>query len=431
MSMSTMTFSPISKITCIKCSKAIPLYTPELSEYVGCKSCGALLDLRDEKPRVFSEGDIPTEVVFQPGDQLTIENVTYLVLGISVKRLSVERVYWQEYALYHPDQPITSLSCSEGHWHFMQEAEVVIPKKKFATIKINGIEFKRFANMKVDTIAHWGELHSDSFKDARYDEYICPPYIASREECMGNTTCFFGRYISIEELMNGTVKSHNFPAQNGVGAAQPLREWVHRGPLTALTVLFVGLMILTGIFLASRSTEITQFNITSQQQKINGVNYTLPNDSVITIMGSEEKLTKKSFHIEANHTAVELYFASKVENNWISITGYLLHEQTGEKIEFWKEVQYYTGSSSDGNWTEGQNWERVIFNNLKEGDYSIVLSGESSAIQSPQDVTVYVTINPSLFSNVFVLLLIALVFPVISYIRARSFENKRWLNSGL
>ncbi len=430
--MSTFTsFSPKSHITCIKCSTAIPLFTPDLSEYVGCGSCGALLDIREQKPSIFSEGDIPTEVVFAPGDQISIEGITYLVLGVSVKRLYIHQVYWQEYILHHPDHPSASLSCSDGHWHFMQETEFVFPGKNFATIDINGIQFKRFANMTVDTIAQWGELHTDSFKDARYNEYISPPYIASKEECLGVTTSYFGRYISITELMDGTAKKHIFPAQKGVGAAQPQKEWIHRGPLAALTVGFVGLMLLTGILLWSRNTEITRFKITTQLQKSDAITTTFLGDSLNVKVESEEKLIKKTFHIDDNHTAVELYFASDVSNNWVFISGYLLHQQTGEKIDFWKEVQFYKGTSSDGSWTEGQNWERTVINNLKEGDYSIVLSGESGANKPPQDVTVAVNIHPSLFSNLIVLLLGALVFPVISYFRTSSFETKRWLNSDL
>lgn len=423
--------SPKSHVICIKCAASIPLYTPDLSEYVGCVKCGALLDLTEPKPRVQAEGDVATDAVFVPGDQITLDGVTYLVLGVSVKRLYIHQVYWQEYALYHPDQPASTLSCSEGHWHFMQETEFKFPQRNYATIDINGIPFKRFANMTVDSIAQWGELHTASFKDARYNEYICPPYIASKEECEGVVTSYFGRYVSLQELTAGTKDIHYFPKQKGVGAAQPVKEWISTGPLSALTVGFVGLMLLTGILMWTRNTEIARFNITTQLQKSTPITTTFLGDTMNVQTFSEDTLVKKSFHIDDNHTAVELYFASDVSNNWVFMSGYLLHEQTGEKVDFWKEIQFYKGTSSDGNWEEGQKWQRTVISNLKEGDYSIVLSGESGAGKNPQKVTTAVYVNPSLYSNLVTLMLIALVYPIINLIRKQTFENQRWLNSDL
>ena len=59
------------------------------------------------------------------------------------------------------------------------------------------------------------------------------------------------------------------------------------------------------------------------------------------------------FELKGRITNVEVETKTDLSNNWVYINYALINESTGQAFDFGREVSYYNGRDSDGNWSEG------------------------------------------------------------------------------
>src|SRR5690606_31015036 len=118
-----------------------------------------------------------------------------------------------------------------------------------------------------------------------------------------------------------------------------------------------------------------------------------------------------------------------LSNAWLGFDMALIDEATGTAYNVAEEVSYYSGTDSDGPWTEGSRQGRVLLPRMPPGEY--YLRVEPAGEPQTGDVTYTLTVRrdvPSLMPYViaFVLLLIP---PVVVAIRMASFEQRRMQES--
>jgi hypothetical protein len=126
---------------------------------------------------------------------------------------------------------------------------------------------------------------------------------------------------------------------------------------------------------------------------------------------------------------VQVETSADVSNSWIYVNYALINADSGQAWDFGREVSYYSGRDSDGNWTEGGRSDTVIVPSVPPGRYFLRIEPEVEARHPRINYSVSVKRDVPVF-GFFGLALLALFLPVLAITwRSISFERTRWAES--
>jgi hypothetical protein len=134
------------------------------------------------------------------------------------------------------------------------------------------------------------------------------------------------------------------------------------------------------------------------------------------------------FELKGNRN-VRITAGAPVENTWADLDVDLVNEQSQEVESVNIPVEYYSGSDSDGAWTEGSKSTDAILSSLPAGKYTLRVEGTWEKWQTPMPVTVKVEQNVNRGVNLGCAFLILLIVPLIGLVRKFTFESARWKDS--
>jgi hypothetical protein len=136
-----------------------------------------------------------------------------------------------------------------------------------------------------------------------------------------------------------------------------------------------------------------------------------------------------TFQVKGRTANLEVTTEAQVDNGWAYFDYALVNETTGQTYEFGREVSYYHGRDSDGNWSEGSRRDRAVLPSVPSGQYFLRVLPEA---QVPTDFLEYRIVVrrdvPILFPYLLGLILLALP-PVFLGLRAWGMESARWKES--
>jgi hypothetical protein len=110
----------------------------------------------------------------------------------------------------------------------------------------------------------------------------------------------------------------------------------------------------------------------------------------------------------------------------------LVNKQTGESYELGNGVEYYSGSDSDGPWSEGSTYATALVPAMPRGDYDLVLSttsGDSRGV--PQNLPVSLSLRHDVvpWRNFWIVCAVILGYPLVLLYQHLVFERERWSDS--
>ncbi len=440
-------------LTCPNCQENLTLYAWPNSQYTGCGKCYALLKIIPNNLVLQHRFSQSAKFDISIGAEVNIENIKYVVISASLKGVqNSSTYYWKEYLLYHPKHPVASLSETNGHWHYLVKHSGAIQNNK-TSVTFDNREYDIYNRDKVVTHNVVGELMNASFEICSYDEYISPPYILSNEFYSHNQSWFFGRYVTHKELKEAVPSLTSLPAKWGIGAAQPN---VIKFPINLVWysfMAFAAILLLSAMLLWKRETTLGQMTLEVPSTQL--INQPVTPHDIATFLGMSdsafaaldvnqsnaavnsfnENHTKQdqyaktsSFEVTSNHSAIGVKLHATPSNSWVSCEVMLINENTGEERSFWQDIEYYSGYDG-GSWTEGSYDESRIVSNVKAGKYHFLIKGQQAPTQDAKPVNITWTINPPLYSNLWIVLIIGLLVVVVLNIMRAAFESRRWSNA--
>ncbi len=134
------------------------------------------------------------------------------------------------------------------------------------------------------------------------------------------------------------------------------------------------------------------------------------------------------FDIKANNN-VRITAAAPVDNSWADLDVDLVNDQSQEIESVNIPVEYYSGTDSDGAWTEGSRSTDATLSSLPAGKYTLRVEGTWQNWQAQMPVSVKVEQNVNRGVNFICALLLLIIVPVLGLIRKFSFESSRWKDS--
>ena len=413
----------LQQARCTECKGPLELRAPDQTKRVACPYCGALLHVSKGGSLAFlqllEKPDHPFALSL--GARGTLEGAEWICIGMMVRSCSVEgeRYPWEEYLLYNRARGFTWLMNSNGHWVFLtplDAGEVSVSRNVAAHLE--GKRYRAFQSVTAVTETVLGEFYwaVTSGETATAEEYVAPPYSVNRDVTGTEVSFTRGEYLAPEVVREAFKLKEPLPAPQGIAPSQPNPN---PSAATWLWSLGWGAVLLT-VFLA--------VNILAANEKVI--------DQMVRLSPDSRSGTPTSvwysepFEIRKRGN-VRVQLSAPVSNSWFGVEGELLNQESGEVIGFYEEVSFYSGSDSDGSWSEGGQTETEFLSSVSPGRY--VLRAQALFDTRPKDNAYRISLvsdTPRFLWFFWGLVLLAVV-PVLSLFYASSFESARWGESNL
>lgn len=409
---------------CPNCGGPLSLIAPDKAERVTCPNCDSLLDVNQGNLTYLKALTPPAnapEFVAPIGAEGTFPgDVKFKIIGAVVRSVTIEGIqyFWHEYLLYNPMIGFRWLVHSDNHWNFVEPINPadVEQDNVFATgstVTFNGQKYKIFQDAPAVVEYVKGEFYwrVEQGETVRAVDYVAAPHMLSMEATADEMNWSLGTYMTNEEVEKAFGIS-GLPRPWGVGPNQPFtgRFYYTWGalPLLLLIVVAIFMIPIAGI----TSTALNQQVILPPM-----ANATTP-----------QAVFSQPFDLKGNRN-VRITASAQVDNSWADLDIDLINDQSQEVESVNVPVEYYSGSDSDGAWTEGDKTTDATLSSLPAGKYTLRVEGtwQNWQVQMPVQVKVEQGVNRGV--NFCCALLILALVPIFGLIRKISFEGGRWKDS--
>lgn len=400
---------------CPSCGGPVSMLTPGLTAAVTCKYCGSVIDATNENLRILSKAEekITIKPVLPIGTKGRLFEAEWEIIGF-MRRTDEEGKYpWDEYLLFNLTQGVRWLTCYNGHWNFIE----MIRKQRIgdgseASLKFGDKSFRRFYSGKAKVVYVLGEFYWRVRTGDLVDviDFICPPEILSCETEQSEKIWSLGRYIDPSIIREAFGIKDEMPPRIGVASNQPYTYT--KGNTRWVNLCFFAFVILLTIIQI-------YFAFTAREQEIYSGKFTFNPRKLATPM------VTNAFEIPGSSDNLSLTLMSPVSNDWVEASFDLVNADTKESLEFVHGVEYYSGSDSDGPWTEGSQTSEFVLSSVPGGRYNLVIQPSSSGADQEKSFTLKLRRGVTTWTNYFLALLLLAVYPLCICLRRCNFEIKR------
>lgn len=460
----------VEKLSCSNCGGPLTLVAPDRSERVICPNCGGIHDvsfgnlqylktlkLHGPKPKI----DL--------GAKGTIDGVEYVVAGYMRRSVTFDRKYeGSEYLLFHPQKGFRWLVESDHHWSFVWPiaAGDVLDGTRGTegvakTLVVNGKTYRIFqtAMAKVEYVIgefYWKVMVGETVRTL---DYVAPPLAISKEistsasERAGGTkkstevNYSQSRYMPVDEVRTAFGLAA-LRRPTSVGMQQPFGGQ----PIFSLWLKLMGALILIALIVALRPPYGDAFSewidFSAPAAAAGGNVSPATGDAGHGLTGdpatpaSDWSASAPAAGSPAKPESARVVFtspftlrggrnlriegAAEVENNWISVSGDLVNEETGMVEPFELPIEYYHGVDGGESWSEGSKSVSVVLSSLPAGRYVMRLEAQWPDNTRPPNVRIRAHEGAFLWSHFFLAFLAFTIPAALAGYRAVAFENARW-----
>jgi hypothetical protein len=409
---------------CPNCGGPLALIAPDKTERVTCPNCDSLLDVNQGNLSYLhalkQPADAPAFVLPIGAEGTFMGEVKFKVIGAVVRSVQFDGIkyFWHEYLMYNPSVGFRWLVHSDNHWNFVEPvnpAEVTQSGMyvKGATVSYNGRNYKIFQDAWASVEYVRGEFYwrVEQGEKVRAVDYISAPMMLSQEMTKNEVNWSVGVYMTNAEVEKAFSLA-DFPKPWSVAPNQPfLGSFYYTWgavPLLALCLLALFMIPISGITSTTLSQQIPMPALTSA---------TAP-----------QTVFSQPFEIKGNRN-VRITAGATLNNSWADIDVDLINEQSQDVESVNIPIEYYTGSDSDGAWTEGSQSQDATMSSLPPGKYTLRVEGTWEKWQEPISVSVKVEQGVNRGVNFCCALIALALVPFFGLIRKWSFEASRWKDS--
>lgn len=405
---------------CPNCGGPLDLIAPDKSERVTCPNCDSLLDVNQGNLTYLKALNPPPDqpdFILPVGAEGVFNNTKYRILGAVVRSVLFDGVkyFWHEYLLYEPMVGFRWLVHSDNHWNFVEPINAADVEQSGttgsgATVKYNGRTYKIFQDSWATVEYVKGEFYwrVEQGETVRAVDYVSPPMMLSQEISQTEINWSAGTYLTNAEVEKAFGLA-GFPKPWAVGPNQPFTGQFYYTwgflPLFLLLVVAVFMIPLTGLTRTALNQDLM-----------------LPPLSNAT---TPQVMFSQPFDLKANSN-VRITAGAQVDNSWADLDVDLINDQSQEIESVSIPVEYYSGSDSDGAWTEGGRTNDAILSSLPGGKYTLRVEGTWQNWQTAMPVSVKVEQNINRGVNFCLALFLLAIVPILGLIRKFSFETSRW-----
>jgi hypothetical protein len=320
--------------------------------------------------------------------------------------------WWHEYLLFNPYRGFRWLSEYNGHWNYIRSTVLRPGIAGNNDIQFQGEYFRHFqsATAHVDYVLgefYWRVQYGES---CVISDFVAPPRMLSVERTDNEMSYSVGEYIEPERLTQAFALQTPLPARMGVGATQPSPYKDLTEKVGMLTLLFITLALAIQILTLALSQDKLVYQT-----------------SLAYNAGEAERSRVTDiFELTGRASNVLVRTNANVDNSWIYLSMALINDDTGTAYDFGREIGYYSGTDSDGAWTEGDRSDSVFLPSVPAGHYYLRVEPEGAASTS-YSIEIYRDV-PRWWLFLTTITLLSLL-PLAVVWKKRNFEFYRWSES--
>ena len=402
---------------CGHCGAAVELRALQHTRSVVCTSCGAILDPRDPNVQILQKAQLreSIEPAIPLGTRGEWQGHPWEVVGFQRRSIEVdgEQYSWDEYVLFNPYRGFRYLSHYAGHWNdirTVRELPEPLASGRRPKVRYRGDTYEHFQGAAARTDFVLGEFPwrvrvGDTVK---VDDYSSPPKLLSSESTDDETTWSIGVYTDGAEIWRAFSVPGTPLRPASVFANQPNPYSARLATLVSAFMLSVALL---AVLFAGRL-------ITADREELLSGKYAYrPNEP-------ESAFVTEPFAVREPGT-VEISMSADLRNQWIDLDLALINIETGTAWNVARELSYYSGTDSDGAWTEGSRQGRLLLPRVPAGEYYLRVEPEGEKASQPVPYTIRVRRDVPSLLPYGVALLVLFVPTLVTAIRSSSFELRR------
>ncbi|HZI06370.1 MAG TPA: DUF4178 domain-containing protein, partial [Archangium sp.] len=413
----------LQQARCTNCNGALELRAPDQTKRVACPYCGALLDASQGKLAFLQLLEKPDHAPLIPlGARGKLDGADWVCIGFLVRSCTVEgvRYPWEEYLLYNAARGFTWLMYSNGHWVFLKPLDAgEVAVAPGVSAHLDGRRYKAFQNVLAVTETVLGEFYWEvrAGETALAEEYVAPPSSVNVDRTDNEVTYTLGEYLEPQQVKEAFRLKEELPAPRGIAPSQPNPNAV-RASTWVWTGLWAAALLAIFMFVTARASK----------ELVMDASVMLPPDAV---PGSASAMHfSEPFELKRRGN-VKAELLANVNNSWMGVQGDLVNEATGDVVSFYEEVGYYSGSDSDGSWSEGSTRETDYLSAVEPGRYVLRTTAFFDGTPLNRSYRVLLTSDTPRGLWFFCALVLLLIGPMLQRMRASSFETSRWSESNL
>jgi hypothetical protein len=387
------------------------------TEVVACGSCGSVTDVTGEVGAIVQKKALH-ESRFKPPIPLgTVgrwKNVRYEFVGFMRRGVTVDGLLyeWSEYLLHNVERGYAWVTEYNGHYSFVTTA-AEIPKNTsvFSTkpaVRYLGHTFMHFQRAVAEVTYLDGEFYwRVQLGDTNLcNDYVDPPLILSSEQSGNELTWSVGEYVAAPELWKAFNLKTKPRSPVGVAPNQPSP---HKGKVGPFWIAFAA------IFFAGLLAQVLFAFLQSSAKP--------PPIAFSANAGDATRVVSPVFKLGGFGSAPAVVrTSSNANNDWLAMGFQLTNADTGKAFDMKRQL----GFSNVGGVRDGSAVDVAEFPAVPPGRYTLAIDA-----RSPQSVAGNVQVYREAvgWSNFWLFAGFAFLWPVIAWLRARSFETKRWSES--
>jgi hypothetical protein len=416
----------VKSLNCPQCGAAITLRALGQASAVVCDSCHAILDAKDPNLQVLQKFDQivrPDPPLIPLGTRGKLRGVDYEVIGFERRSIQVDGVTysWQEYVLFNPYKGFRYITEYQGHWNDISVCKALpdVDPRLSAPLRANylGEVYRRFqtANANADFVLGEFPWQVRVGERAQVTDFVHPPRVLSKEVMAGEITWSIGEYMTGQDVWSAFRLPGRPPEAIGVYENEPSPFSARLGAIWKTFAVFAMLLLVLMIGFAIAAKRAPVFHASYQCKSGKSQ--------------ADASFVTDSFTLTGRASTVAVTTTADLHNAWIYLNYALINSETGQAWDFGREVSFYSGHDSDGDWSEGNREDTVIVPSVPPGTYFLRIEPESDAVHPPISYTVDVKQDVPVSSFYGIAFLALLIPAIIMTWRSASFERARWSES--
>ncbi len=413
----------VRTLECPNCGGTVELKYERTINAV-CIQCLSVLDATNPSLQILQkfEGAKRYQPKIPLGTRGKLPTGQYEAIGFQMRQIEVDGVTyeWAEYLLYNPYKGYRYLTEYNGHWNDIRTLRALpVPSRKGSkpAVIYSGTTYTHFQSASATTAFVMGEFpwQVRVGDTVNVNDYVAAPESISSEETAGEVVWSIGRYTNGDDIWKAFGLKGAAPAAIGIYSNQP-SPYTGRIASAWMTFALLSLLLLvTAIAVA----------VISPRDEIFRQTYTFASGS------NEPSFVTPVFALKGGQSSLQVQLKTDVSDDWAYFGLALINDDTGTAYDFGKEVSFYSGRDSDGDWSEGKRVDSVSIPAVPAGRYYLRVEPEMEKDGRRRQMRYELKLQqaaPSYFW--FVLGFLGLLIPpVVTSIRGFSFENRRWAES--
>jgi len=404
----------VRALQCPQCGGTLQVRGLGQTSTIVCASCASIVDISSDDLRILTTAanNVQRTPYIALGTRGRLRGDPYEVIGFLCRAIVVDDLTyeWSEYLLFNPYKGFRWLTEYNGHWNDVKTANGQPEDNGNTTVTYLGTEFAHFQSATAKVTYVIGEFYWQVRvgETAEVSDYVSPPLMLSREQTEGEVTWSLGEYMEPDAVWQAFGLEGRPPERAGVYSNQPSpffdrskRLWRAFAAMSALAVI-----------LQSASCLLAQDKLVFQQ------NYSFSKQDAAKVEVTEP------FELGGHTSNVVIQTTAGVENSWIYLNLALISLDDGRAWDFGREVSYYHGVDGGESWSEGSGSDEAVLPAVPPGQYYLRIEPESDFATIPYKIEVRRDVPQVWF--VLVALVALAGYPLLVWMRSRTFETARW-----